>query len=159
MYLFYINYLCRVKGEISPYRVQASKLKRRVRMVAVTTNPIDVVNKTTGEVMTATPYVGNRAWRDVSDFVKVFKPREIGMLSEREFKVFCWAMGRLDFEGRFKFNGAECKEAMGFKSERSVYYGLKGLVEKDYVKKDKRGMYWVNPNIAYRGNRDELLDL
>jgi len=143
--------------EDSPYRVKADRVKRRVRMVAVANNPIDVVNKVTGEVFTASPYVGSRAWRDVSDFVKVYRPEDIGILSKREFMVFCWALGRLSFDGRFEFNGAECKEQMGFKCERSAYYGLKGLVEKDLVRKDKRGSYWVNPNIAYRGSRDELL--
>lgn len=143
--------------EGSPYRVKAEKVKRRVRLVAVTHNPMDVVNVVTGEVQRATPYVGSRAWRDISDFVKVYKPEELGMLSQREYKVFCWALGRLDFEGRFDFSGAECKEQMGFKTERSAYYGLRGLVEKDLVRKDKRGSYWVNPNVAYRGSRDELL--
>ena len=55
----------------SPYRVTGGRVKKRVRLVAVTDNPIDVINKTTGEVKTATPYVGNRAWRDISSFIKV----------------------------------------------------------------------------------------
>lgn len=141
----------------SPYRVSADRVKRRVRMVAVANNPIDVVNKVTGEVFTASPYVGSRAWRDVSDFVKVYRPEALGMLSQREYRVFCWALGRLDFDGRFVFNGEECREQMAFKTERSAYYGLRGLVEKDFVRRDKKGVYWVNPNIAYRGSRDELL--
>jgi hypothetical protein len=63
----------------------------------------------------------------------------------------------LDFDGRFVFDGSDCVEQMGFKNSRSAYYGLRGLVEKDFVRRDKKGAYWVNPNIAYRGSRDELL--
>ena len=120
---------------------------------------MEVVDRTTGEVKVATPYVGNRAWRDISDFVKVFDPISFLKLGERELKVFIWVLIALDFDGKFVFDGSKCCKEVGFKCERSAYYGLKGLVEKDFVRKDKNGVYWVNPNIAFRGNRDELMVL
>lgn len=145
--------------ESSPYRVQPDKVKKGVRLSAVASNPIDLVSRSTGEVVGATPYVGRRTVRDISDFVKVYSPMELLELSERELKVFCWALSGLDFDGKFSFDGAKCKEELGFKCERSAYYGLKGLVEKDFIRKDRKGIYWINPNIAFRGSRDELMEL
>lgn len=152
----YLLYLCTVNTENNPYRVQAERVKRRVRMVAVANNPIDVVNKVTGEVFTASPYVGSRAWRDVSDFVKLYSPGRLARLKPCELGVFMCALERLSFDGKFVFEEESFMEETGY-ARGNVYKGLKGLAEKDLVRKDKRGSYWVNPNIAYRGSRDDLL--
>ena len=128
----------------------------RTRMVAVAGNPIDVVNRSTGEVIGATPYVGRRMLRDTSDFVKLYNPKQLARLRPCEYVVFMCALGRLTFEGKFAFDEEVFIEEAGY-ARGNVYKGLRGLIEKDYVRKDKRGSYWINPNIAYRGSRDELL--
>lgn len=125
-------------------------------MVAVTRNPLDVVNTVTGEVTRATPYVGSRAYRDISEFVKVYDWGALMKLKVYEFKVLCYALDKLDFEGKFLFSADECMIATGL-GRRSVFDGLKGLMDLDYIKKEKKGMYWFNPNIAFRGSRDGLL--
>lgn len=141
---------------VNPYRVEAQKLKRRVRLVAVTQNPIDVVNVATGEVQRATPYVGNRAWRDISDFVKLYDVQGLLRLKPYEWKVFMVALSELGFDGRFEFSEERYAEKIGCK-RGLVYKGVRGLVEKDFIRRDKKGVYWVNPNVAFRGSRDELL--
>lgn len=143
----------------NPYRIREARVKKRVKIIAVADCPMDIVNPVTGEVRRATPYMGSRRFRDTSDFVKMYDLKSIGMLSQREFKVFCWILDELDYTGTVTFSGERCKDEMGFKTERSAYYGLKGLVDKDFVRKDKKGLYWVNPNIAFKGSRDELLEL
>jgi hypothetical protein len=143
-------------NEESPYRVRAQRTKMSTRMVAVAGNPIDVVNRSTGEVIGATPYVGKRMLRDRSDFVKLYDPDQLVVLKPCELLVFMCALARLSFDGKFVFDEGVFMEKTGY-ARGNVYKGLRGLIEKDYVRKDKRGSYWVNPNIAYRGSRDELL--
>lgn len=138
--------------------VTPGKVKRRVRLIAVTKDAMEVVNTTTGEVKAATPYVGNRAWRDVSPFVKVFDTEALLKLGMTEVKVFFYLLEIMDFNGRAYFEEDEFSALTGL-GKRSAYYGLKGLVEKDFIRRDGGGAYWVNPNIAFRGNRDELMQI
>lgn len=134
------------------------RVKKRVRLVAVTQNPMDVVNIATGEVQRATPYVGNRAWRDVSDFVKVFDTDELLRMGKDEFRVFVYGWSRLEFNGKFDIEIEDCMEHTGL-SRASIYRGLDKLVKRDAIRRDGGGAYWVNPNIAFRGNRDELMQI
>ena len=142
----------------NPYSVSDARVKKRVRMVAVTANPLDVVNTVTGEVQRAMPYVGKRAYRDVSDFVKVFDWREIMKMQSYEMKVFGYACEMLEFDGSFRVDYEECMRMTGL-SKSGVSKGLRGLVDKDAIRREGNGYYWINPNIAYRGNRDELIDI
>ena len=142
----------------SPYSVVPDKVKKGVRLSAVASNPIDLVSKSTGEVVGATPYVGRRTVRDISDFVKLYDMRVLMKLGMAEIRVLMHMMGKLDFSGMVEFEEEECIEETEL-SRVSVYKGIRGLVEKDIIKKDKRAHYWVNPNIAYRGSRDDLLGL
>lgn len=142
----------------NPYVVRDTKVKKRVRLVAVTTNPMDVVNTVTGEVQRATPYVGKRQYRDIGEFTKVYSSSVVFGLSVHAFRVMHWIWGEMDFEGGFVFEPGKCAETIGV-SERQAFRGLKELREKDIIRKDRGSKYWFNPNIAFRGSRDELLGL
>lgn len=142
----------------SPYRVVGGRVKRRVRMIAVTNNPLEVIDRRTGEVKMATPYVGSRAWRDIEDFVKLYDTSSLMGLRLCEWRVLLCVMEDLDFDGLFVYNEEECVRRTGM-TGRMVYRGLKGLVDRDIVRRSKRGVYWVNPNIVYKGSRDELLEI
>lgn len=143
--------------EGNPYKVSGGKVKRRVRMVAVSKDTLEIVNKTTGEVTVASPYVGKRQFRDIDEFVKVYNVEMLYGLKPAEYNMMIYALSRLNFEGKFMFDEAECLAKTGL-SARMLYYGLKGLLDRDFIRRDKRGAYWVNPNIAFRGSRDDLLD-
>jgi len=147
--------LCRMNN---PYVVRDAKVKRRVRLVAVTTNPMDIVNTATGEVERATPYVGKRQWRDIGEFTKVYSAEVVFGLSVYAFRVMHWIWSVMDFEGAFAFDADACAERIGV-GRRHAFRGLKELKEKDIVRKNKGSLYWFNPNIAFRGSRDDLLDL
>lgn len=144
-------------NKINPYRVVPDKVKKSVRLSAVTKYPLELVSRTTGEVVGATPYFGRRALRDISDFVKLYKPAVLLYLLPAELKVLVYMMEKLDFSGMVEFDEAECMEYTGL-SRVSVYRGVRGLVQKDIIRKDKRAHYWVNANVLYRGSRDELMD-
>ena len=141
---------------MNPYRVDNPTVRKRVRMVAVTENPLEIVNKVTGEVTSATPYVGKKAVRDVTEFIKLYDTMALMRLKPCEMRVFLYVLSVLRFGGEFSFNYTDCMEKTGMKKS-SVYDGLMGLASKDFVKRDDDDRWWINPNIAYRGSRDELL--
>jgi hypothetical protein len=127
-------------------------------MVAVNKNPLEVVNTVTGEVTLASPYVGKRQYRDIGEFIKVYNPLMMMRMSKEEYRVFMYALCRLDFSGLFRFDTTDCMDSTGM-SRSGVFRGLSGLLGMDAIRKDKRGLYWINPNIAFRGSRDELLEI
>ena len=140
----------------NPYVVSNVPVRRRVRLVAVSSNPIDVVNTRTGQVESATPYIGKRTWRDVEEFTKVYPSDEIYELSINALRVMFYVWTVMDFDGMFVFSADECAEKIGVK-KRQVFNGLRELRDRDIVRRDRGCRYWFNPNIAYRGNRDDLL--
>lgn len=141
----------------SPYKVDKPRVKKRVKMLAVSENTLEVVNRETGEVVKASPYVGKRSLEDVGEFIKLYEPKRLLELSYCELCVFVYGLGCLDFDGKFEFSFDACHEVTGL-SKKSVYIGQRGLIEKDFIRRESRGRYWVNPNIAFRGSRRELLD-
>lgn len=141
----------------SPYSVVPQKVKKGVRLSAVTRYPLELVSRTTGEVVGATPYFGRRALRDISDFIKIYKPAVLLHLVIAEIKVLAYMMEKLDFSGMVEFDEEESMEYTSL-SRASVYRGISGLIRKDIIRKDKRAHYWVNANVLYRGSRDELMD-
>ena len=142
--------------EESPYRVTPQKVKRGTRLVAVASNPLDVVNKVTGEVVGAAPYMGKRFVRDISDFVKLYDTSIFLVMSTTEMKLFSYVLSELDFEGKFRLFEDGCSSYTGL-TRSAIYRGVERLVKKDIIRRDKKGTYWINPNIAYRGSRDELM--
>lgn len=158
-YMEYFIYICNVVRRVmsNPYIVVGSRVKRKVRLIAVTDDPIEVLNRRTGEVKTATPFVGNRTYTDKSEFAKVYDVGSMMRMGGCALKVFLYGVYKMGYDGKFVLEIDECAGLCGI-SHRSVSRGLRDLIGMDAVRKDKKGVYWINPNIAYRGNRDELLD-
>ena len=152
------TFALRMKEVENPYIVQPEKVKKRVRMIAVPKNPMDIVNTVTGEVERAMPIVGKRAWRDISSFVKIFDVKELIRMRSDEVRVFLYCMEVLDFDGKFLVDIDECKRMTGL-CRSSIYRGIEKLTERDAIRRDGGGRYWINPNIAYRGSRDELMEI
>ena len=125
-------------------------------MVAVAGNPIEVVNRSTGEVIGATPYVGKRMLRDTSDFVKLYDTEALLSFGNDEWRVFVYCMGRLDFGGKCVVDVEDCMQKTGM-CRSSIFNGLNKLVARDALRREGGGRYWINLNIAFRGSRDELI--
>lgn len=149
-------YMEREVGLLNPYRLESPSTRKRVRMIAVTDSPMEVVNKSTGEVKIATPYIGRRSVRDVTEFVKLYDAKRLMDLHPYEWKVLLYAADKLQFEGDWSFDYKECMNETGM-SKSNVFRGLDGLLEKDIIRRKGKGAYWINPNIIYRGSRDSLL--
>ena len=141
----------------NPYVISDARVKSRVRLTAITSAPLDLVDRMTGDVVKVKPYFGTRSYRDVSEFIKVYDPIAIALMKPFELKVFMYGLLKLDYDGGFDFVTKECMKMMGM-CKSSVDKGLRGLLAIDAVRREKKGKYWVNPNIAYRGNREELFN-
>jgi hypothetical protein len=138
----------------NPYEVRVKSFRKRRRFIAVD-NPIEVVNKVTGEVTNATPLVGNSSYRDTSPFVKLYDPSILFRLRGCESKVLGYVLDVMDYSGSFVLDVEVCAASTGM-NKRTVYKALEVLVSEDVIMKNTRGRYWVNPNIACKGSRDGM---
>ena len=142
--------------EKNPYKVIVKKYRKRFKADAVGTAPLETVNMKTGEVRTATQLVGTQKYYDTTDFIKLFEPEVLIGMSAPCVAVFSYIMSHLQFGGYVSFDYQDCLQYTGYSSRQSVYSGLQELRKKDIIRQKSRTDWWVNPNIVYRGQRDEL---
>jgi hypothetical protein len=138
----------------NPYEVRVVSFRKKRRFVAVD-QPLEVINKVTGEVTSATPLVGNSSYRDTSPFVKLYDVRILTRLRLNEVKVFAYVMQEVDYSGVFTLDIDGCS-AWTMLHPNTVYVAIRRLCELDVIRKDTRGRYWLNPNIACKGSRDGM---
>lgn len=139
---------------LNPYEVSVKSFRKKRKFVLVD-KPLEIVDRETGEVTTATPLVGNSSYRDTSPFVKLYDPDVFLRLRPAECKILSYVMKMMDYDGLFTLHMESCVSHTGL-SENTVYVALRGLKEQDVIANDIKGRYWVNPNIACKGSRDGL---
>ena len=142
--------------EGNPYKVVVRKYRRRFKTDAVGNEPIETINRKTGEVRVATQLIGTQKIYDTTDFVKLFEPRILIGLSVGAVYVLSYIMSCLRFGGYVLFNYKDCMLYTGYQSRQTIYRGLLELTKKDIIRPKKRCEWWVNPNFIYRGQRDEF---
>lgn len=142
--------------EGNPYKVLVKKCRRRFKADAVGTDPLETYNLKTGEVRSAVQLVGSQKIYDTTDFVKFYEPGVLVGMSSEAVAVFAYITSRLQFGGYVQFSYEECIEYTKYHSRQSIYRGLIELERKDVVRRKSRGEWWVNPNIVYRGQRDDI---
>lgn len=138
----------------NPYEVKVVSYRKKRKFIAVD-KPLEVIDRETGEVTTATPLVGNSSYRDTSPFVKLYDPSVMFRLRLNEVKVLAYILDRMDYSGMFVLDIDECA-AVTCIHARTVYKAIKELVKLDVIMKNTRSRYWVNPNIACKGSRDGM---
>lgn len=142
-------------SDINPYKVVVTSFRKRTRMVGVTSNPIEVVDKVTGEVTAVTPYVGNRAYKDTTEFIKLYDARVLLEMSMCEVKVFSYVMCHVQYGGLLALDIDECGRYTGL-GKSAIYKGIGLLCEKDVIRRDGGSRYWVNPSVVCKGSRDKF---
>ena len=142
--------------DFSPYRVDVKKRRKRFKADAVGTAPVETYNLETGEVRSAIQLVGQNRFYDITDFIKLYEPSILIGMSCEAVAVFAYIISHMLFEGYVRFNYEECMAYTKYHSRQSVYRGLMELKKRDVVRQKGRGEWWVNPNVAFRGNRDEI---
>lgn len=139
--------------ESNPYELKVKKWRKRRRMLAVAETPLEIIDKSTGEIKGATPLVCGDRFRDTTDFIKIYEPKLLMNLSKAGSNMLFYVMSRMNFQGFAEFTYDQAKEDTGYKTNKSIYDGLIELVEKDIIRPKDEGGYWINPNIMYRGAR------
>lgn len=140
----------------NPYKVFAKRVRRRFKVDAVGTAPVETYNIKTGEVRSATQLVGSHKVYDSSDFVKLYDLGCLIGLSPCAVAVFCFLVSRLRFGGYAVFNYKDCLLYTHYESRQSVYRGLLELEKRDVIRRRSKHEWWINPNCVYRGQRDEF---
>ena len=148
--------MCSMNEDTNPYKVVVKKRRKRFKADAVGTAPVETYNLETGEVRSAIQLVGNNKFYDVTDFIKLYNPAILIGMSCEAVAVFAYIMNNLLFEGYVIFRYEDCMAYTKYHSRQSVYRGLMELKNRDVVRQKGRGEWWVNPNIVYRGQRDEI---
>lgn len=143
-----------MNNDRNPYSVKVTSFRKRRKFIAVD-RPLEVVDKETGEVTSATPLVGNSSYRDTSPFVKLYDPSVFCRLKLYEVKVLSYAIERMDYSGLFVLDIASCAKVCGI-NKRTAYKAMAELEAQDVVRRNSRSKYWINPNIACKGSRDGM---
>lgn len=143
-----------MNNDRNPYSVKVTSFRKRRKFIAVD-RPLEVVDKETGEVTSATPLVGNSSYRDTSPFVKLYDPSVFCRLKLYEAKVLAYAIERMDYSGLFVLDIDSCAKVCGI-NKRTAYKAMAELEAQDVVRRNSRSKYWINPNIACKGSRDGM---
>lgn len=143
-----------MNNDRNPYSVKVTSFRKRRKFIAVD-RPLEVVDKETGEVTSATPLVGNSSYRDTSPFVKLYDPSVFFRLKLYEVKVLAYAIERMDYSGLFVLDIDSCAAICGM-NKRTAYKAMAELEAQDVVRRNSRSKYWINPNIACKGSRDGM---
>ncbi len=150
--------------EINPYAPEAidtMRVKKRTTMVHATKrqaiHQMEVVDRQTGEVSDVHTTFLSVKPVDEAQFVKMFTDelRILWDLSKPAMRVLTYVMTALRInQDSIMFDLADCREYTGYKSERSVFYGLGELIENGIIARTmKPYMYFINPMIVFNGDR------
>ena len=142
--------------EGNPYIVKVTKVRKRFRPEVIGGKPVEVINTETGEVTVGTQLVGRQKTYDSSEFIKWYDPKVLIGLSSAAVAVFSYIVSRLRFGGIVSFEYKNASEYTGYVNRQSLWRGLQELLRLDIIRPKAKGEYWVNPNIVYRGQRDEF---
>lgn len=146
-----------MKTELSnPFIAKSRRCRRRFVPVARDTGVV-IVDKETGELKDGERVVGEARILDYDTFVKFYRPEKMFELSGCAIKVFCYLLFRLGNNGVAMFDVPDCCEYMQTTCKSSVYKAMKELADKGFVAKKTKGRYWINPNIAYKGYRKNVV--
>lgn len=151
-----MSYLYGAMLQGNPYKVLATRTRKRFRATAVGIQPIETVDPETGEIRQATQLIGSQKVYDSTDFIKFYEPLILTKLTLAGVKVFSYIVSALQYGGYVAFNYEDCMSFTGYTSRKAVCAGLNDLKENDVIRKKSFGEWWVNPNIVYRGQRDEI---
>jgi hypothetical protein len=78
-------------------------------------------------------------------------------LSSPAIKVLCYIGENIKGnKDEIKLPYKEVAEYCGYKSKKAFYQGVNELLLKEVIIKKKVGVYYINPNVFFRGDRKKL---
>jgi hypothetical protein len=136
----------------SPYKVDMIRKRKKFINVNRPEN-VDYVDAETGEVRHMVNLVGHTEIVDSTPFVKLYDYDSLMCLSLCGVRCLLYVMSAMQYGEKFRFDVSKCAEYVGC-SRHYVYRGRKELEDADIIKRANSRSYFVNPNILYKGNRD-----
>lgn len=118
-----------------------------------------IVNGETGEI-DDTLFIAIKKELDKEQFVKLFhnQLQSIFELSKKALKVFAYIASITEYTDKIIFEIEKCKNFTGYSSKATVLNGVAELLEKEFIAKSSiTNIYYINPQIFYRGDRLVLI--
>lgn len=134
-----------------------SKIKTNV---IATKNGGVILNTKTGEIDDDTLFIAQRKLLDKEPFVKLFQSqlKALFNLSQAGVRVFGYLMEQIRFDDKVLFDWKECQEFTGYSSSSSISKGLIELLDAGFIAKTpKTNVYFINPQIFFKGDRIVLI--
>jgi hypothetical protein len=119
-----------------------------------------ILNTDTGEVKENALFIGRKIDVDKEQFVKIFHAHlsAIFDLSKCALKIFSYIASVTQYDDQIIFNLKKCSEFTGYKGKESIYKGLAELCNAEIIARTtEHNMYFINPQILYRGDRMVLV--
>jgi len=150
------------KHHDSPFMEKLTTIKHRDKTVKMSKEPIQFVDTDTGELSDSALFLHVKEKVDKESFVKIFKGqlRFLFDLNKTALKVVGYLMEALPINrDMVLFDLNDCLEYTEFANKKSVYDGLAELLKKGILaKSDKINIFFVNPSIAFNGNRMVIIN-
>lgn len=117
------------------YKIKIKKGKFKIKKV-IPRQRVSVTNKDTGEVTEGLSMdIGTEQYRDITTFVKVFRPNLIEQIAFSDLRLFCYVMEKMNQYNVVELDpaSAELYEYTGYSCKEQVYRGIKGLKEMSVI--------------------------
>lgn len=143
--------------------VEHNEIRVRQKLVRTRSTPSDLLDPETGEI-TASTLIHTVETVDEEHFVKVFVEGtrlafDLSRTASRTFQAILEAYQKEKMSGGYAesvqlywFGGGLNGEAVNM-SEKTFQRGLKELIQKNFLSPKIPNVFWVNPNLFFRGNR------
>ena len=141
-----------VKGLVVPSRMKTN--------VIATKNGGVVLNTKTGEIDEDTLFLAQKKFLDKEPFVKLFQSqlKALFNLSQAGVRVFGYLMEQTKFDDMILFDWKECQTFTCYNSTSTISRGLVELLDAGFIAKtSKTNLYFINPQIFFKGDRIVLI--
>lgn len=140
--------------EVNPFVVTTKRFKRR--FVSTGSVVVERVDEETGEIIQEKKLTGEVQQVDVDNFIKLYEPKALLSMGGTTLRVFFYMLCRLQYKGIIPFDAKECATTLQLKSVSNIYKSIAELTNGGFIQKKDNNSFWINPNIAYRGVRQNL---
>ena len=148
-------------SDVTPYSVDVKKWRYKKRWLSPA-KEVDLVDENTGEIVgRAMNSTFNNKYSDSTRFVKLYDADVLLNMSRQGIGVFAYILKQLGYGDTIYIDVHQCMYMNGWSSAKSVYNGISEMICLDIIRKckGKRCIYFVNPNIIYRGDRSKIANL
>jgi len=98
--------------------------------------------------------------RDTKKFVKLFDVMVFTKLSKAACALLCYALKNLGYDGKAVLSQKSFSKLNRYKTSHTFYNAVEELKNMNILKSSSvNGVYWINPNIACKGDRTKVFDV